>query len=118
MQAGGERPIGAGMTAHRLLGWLTLLALLAAPLAMIGGAPAMAHVRPAAVGHCDDREMPAEAPPEAPVDCMIACAGCLPALGGTLAAQPRLAAAAEAAPLAFLLHGLHPEAAIPPPRSS
>jgi hypothetical protein len=106
------------MSAPRLLRWLILLALLLAPLAMIGGAPAMAHARPAAAVHCAETEKPAKTPPSAPVDCMIACVGCLPAQGGTLAAQPRPGRATEPEPLAFRLQGLHPEAATPPPRSS
>jgi hypothetical protein len=85
---------------------------------MIGGTPAMAHARPAAAGHCAETEKPAEAPASAPVDCMIACAGCLPAQSGTLDVRPRPMEGDEPAPLAFRLQGLHPEAATPPPRSS
>lgn len=106
------------MSASRLLRWLTLIALLLAPLGMIGGAPAMAHSRPAQAGHCAEKEKPAEAPLSAPVDCMIACAGSLPAQAVALAAQPRPGRAVEPEPLAFRLDGLHPEAATPPPRFS
>jgi hypothetical protein len=106
------------MSAPGLLKWLTFLALLLAPLAMIGGSPARAHSPAVAGGHCAEAETPAEAPPPAPVDCMIACAGCLPTPGAMLAALPSLQAAARPAPIAFCLRGLHPEAAIPPPRLS
>lgn len=106
------------MSATGLLKWLTLLALLFAPLAMIGGSPAAAHARPAVAGHCAEAEKPVEAPPSAPADCMIACAGCLPTQGGTLSGLPRLEPAAQPAPIAFRIRGLHPEAATPPPRTS
>ena len=118
MQAAGEAPICPAMPAPRLLTLLTLLALLLAPLAMLGGAPAMAHAGPEAASHCTETKAPAEAPPAAPVDCMIACAGCLPALPDMLSAGPLPLAAAEIGPLRFPLHGLHPEAATPPPRFS
>lgn len=106
------------MSASALLRLLTLIALFLAPLAMIGAAPATAHGRSAAAAHCAETGKPAEAPPSAPIDCMIACAGCLPAQGGLLGARPPLAPTAQAVPLHFQLHGLHPEAATPPPRRS
>lgn len=106
------------MLSPRLLSWLAFLALLFAPLGMIGGTTGMAHASPAVAGLCDDSEKPAHAPPESPVDCMVACAGCLPALGGALAARPRPEKAAEPAPLDFRIRGLSPEAATPPPRFS
>jgi hypothetical protein len=102
------------MSATRLLQCLTCLALLLAPLSMIGAAPAMARSVPAA-GHCADMERPSKTPPSAPIDCMIACAG-LPAQGCTIAVRPAVPAIAEPQPLASRLHGLHPEAATPPPR--
>jgi len=77
----------------------------------------MAHVQPAAAGHCADSDTPDEAP-AAPVDCMVACAGCLPTQGGPPHSRPPLAGKVEPAPLAYSLPGLHPEAATPPPRSS
>jgi hypothetical protein len=49
---------------------------------------------------------------------MVACAGCLPAQGGMLGARRLPEAAADRGPFTFRLHGLHPEAATPPPRSS
>ncbi|HEY0129814.1 MAG TPA: hypothetical protein VGB57_00300 [Allosphingosinicella sp.] len=106
------------MSATRLLRWLTLFALLVAPLAMIGGSPATAHVAAVLGGHCAETEKPVEAPPSAPVDCMIACAGCLPTQAGTLAVRPRLEPAARPGPIDFRLSGLNPEAATPPPRIS
>jgi hypothetical protein len=106
------------MSTTALLRWLIFLAMLLAPLAMIGGLPATAHAQPVAAGHCAETGKPIEAPLSAPADCMIACAGCLPTLGGTLAAPPRPEAVARPAPAAFLLHGLQPEAATPPPRFS
>lgn len=104
------------MSAHRLLGWLALFALLLAPFAMIGGAPAMAHDRPPAAGHCAETGMPAKAP--APVDCMVACAGCLPSQDLAAAPASPPVAAAEPARPAFRLRGISPEAATPPPRFS
>jgi hypothetical protein len=106
------------MSATGLFKWLTFLALLLAPFAMIGGSPASAHAQTVEAGHCAETEKPAEAPPSTPVDCMVACAGCLPTPGAMPAALPSLQAAARSAPIAFCLRGLHPEAAIPPPRLS
>jgi hypothetical protein len=106
------------MSASGLNMWLILLSLLLAPLAMIGASPAAAHAIPVAAGHCADDKGPVEAPPSAPVDCMIACAGCLPMQAGAVAARPRLDSAARPAPIPFRLRGLHPEAATPPPRTS
>jgi hypothetical protein len=103
------------MPATRFVRWLTLIALLLAPLAMIGGAPAMAH--DAVAGQCEDMGSPAEAPPAAPVDCMIACAG-LPAQGSAVALHKGVPAAREPLALTAHLSGLQPEAAIPPPRFS
>jgi hypothetical protein len=77
----------------------------------------MAHDRTAAAGHCPESGSPAKAPPSAPVDCMIACAG-LPAQASSNLVKPPLAAAPEPAPLSWRLHGLHPKTTIPPPRSA
>lgn len=101
-----------------LFRWLILLALLVAPLGMIGGAAAAAHVQTMAAGHCAETDKSAQAPPAAPADCMIACAGCLPAQTGTLSARPGMRAAVRPAPAPYQLRGLHPEAATPPPRFS
>lgn len=103
------------MPALPLLRLLTLLALILAPLGMIEGAPAMAHDRSAAMGHCPESDGPAKAPPSAPVDCMIACAG-LSAQAGSLLAPPPPSAAPTTPLLPWRLHGLHPETTIPPPR--
>lgn len=105
------------MSTPRLLRWLTLIALLLAPLAMIGGAPAMAHDHVAAAGHCDDMGSRDETPAPAPVDCTIACAG-LPAQTAAVAAHPFLPAAPGSLVPAAWLAGLQPEAATPPPRLS
>lgn len=105
------------MSATALLRWLTLLALLIAPFAMIDGS-ATAHAGPVAAGHCAETERPAEAPPSAPADCMIACAGCLPTQGGRLAGLPSTEPSIRPTPAAFRIRGLHPEAATPPPRTS
>jgi hypothetical protein len=103
------------MSAPRLLRWLTLLALLLAPLGMIGAGPAMAHGRTAAAGHCSESGSPAKAPSSAPVDCMIACAG-LPAQASSPLVKPPLAAAPEPLPAPWRVDGLHPKTTIPPPR--
>jgi hypothetical protein len=110
------------MPASHFVRWLTLIALLLAPLAMIGGAPATAHDRMAAAGHHedvqhDDMGSPAEAPPAAPVDCMLACAG-LPAQGAAVALHREVPAIREPLALSAHLSGLQPEAATPPPRIS
>ena len=106
------------MPAPRLIRWLTLLALFLAPLAMIGGGPAMAHEPMAVSGHCSEEDGPRHAPLSgAPADCMIACAGVL-MQGDAYVAKPRPARVDESSPAAFRLDGLHPEAATPPPRPS
>ena len=102
------------MSAPRLLSWLVSLALLLAPLAMIGGAPAMAHGAVAA-SHCTEVDKPAEAPPPAPIDCMIACAG-LVSQTTDVPVRCRRPAAPERLAGASGLPGLAPEAATPPPR--
>jgi hypothetical protein len=105
------------MSASGLLRWLILLALLVAPLAMIGEGSARAHVRDVEAGHCADPVSDHEAP-SAPVDCMVACAGCLPTQCGSVDALPALDSKAGLPLLACALSGLHPEAATPPPRTS
>ncbi|HYW15198.1 MAG TPA: hypothetical protein VE891_03460 [Allosphingosinicella sp.] len=106
------------MSATGPLKWLILLALLFAPLAMIGASPAAAHAGSMAAGHCPETGEPVEAPPSAPADCMIACAGCLPTQSGAPCARLQPRAATRSAPIVFRLRGLHPEAATPPPRFS
>ncbi|HEX6374793.1 MAG TPA: hypothetical protein VFZ91_03630 [Allosphingosinicella sp.] len=105
------------MEASRLLRWFTLLALLLAPLGMIGGAPAVAHYGAVAAGHCADMENPADAPSSVPMDCTTACSA-LPAQADGIAVRPLLPCAPEPAALTVRLHSLEPEAATPPPRIS
>jgi hypothetical protein len=103
------------MSAIRLLRWLTCVALFLAPLGMIGTAPAMAHDGVPAARHCADMDHPSKVPPSSPIDCMIACAG-LPTQGGALVVRLVPPVSPEPRALASRLHGLHPEAATPPPR--
>ena len=105
------------MPATLFVRWLTLIALLLAPLAMIGGVPAMAHDRMAVAGPHGDMGSPAEAPPAAPVDCMLACAG-LPAQGAAVTLHRAVPTMREPLALSAHLSGLQPEAATPPPRIS
>jgi hypothetical protein len=104
-----------------LLSIMALLALLVAPIGMIGGAAmAMPHHQPqAAAGHCAGAPVPDHRGGEdrAAIDCMIACAG-VPAIPPSApAAVAPIAASPDQAPLRSL-HGLQPEAATPPPRIS
>jgi len=117
LQAAGEGSIAAPMSAFRLLSWLVTLALLVTPLAMTGGAPAMAHGG-AAAGACPDMEKPPEAPAKGTsADCMMACMAIVAQSPG-LAARQRLSPAPEPSFQPGRLTGVAPEAAIPPPRFS
>ena len=119
----------------RLIRFLTIFAVMFAPLGMIGAAPAMAgtghqmmgHTMPAhemnasmaAMAHCKDMDKKSEGQPCGSGDCVKACAAvpAIPAMGGqlephALAHGPQLLPALVSVP-----HGLVPEAATPPPRS-
>lgn len=106
------------MSVARLTKLLILFAVLLMPLGMINGGPAMASgVSTAPAGHCEQMPEHRQEQPDRLADCAVTCAA-IPSrrddLQGRILvlAQPRVAALTE------ILHGLGPEAAIPPPRFS
>jgi len=116
------------MSPTRLMRFLTVLAVLFAPLGMLGGHAAMAlqatpqatmdhagRMEPA--GHCADREKQSQDRPMSSIDCMIACAA-LPTPESETPDHPLPAAIDRPVSLATGLHGLHPESDPPPPRIS
>jgi hypothetical protein len=114
------------MTPAGLLRILTLLALLLAPLTMIGGHAAMAAPAPAtahqmdmatAPDHCAGMNPGSKARPGSGIDCTIACAA-LPAIGAPFPVPLLFPALAEPAPRIAARVGIVPEAATPPPRFS
>jgi hypothetical protein len=121
------------MLATRLLRFLIALAMLLAPISMMGTHAAMAMPSPApaamadhgtaeaTAGHCAEMPAPGEqAPDQAPaksIDCMIACS-CVPPAIGDIAEPAALPALAQRPALALPLHGLNPKAEPRPPRFS
>lgn len=101
---------------------LTILALLLAPIGMLGTHAAMAAPAPeAAGGHCADmsgssEDAPEDATPASAADCMIACA-CVPAKGAELNQTPAPKTPATARPIQAVI-GSNPTADPPPPRLS
>ena len=116
---------GRLMVALRLLRFLTLVALLVAPLKMISAhaetamptrraaANHMAAAMPA--GHCDDTGQPDHSRPDASIDCAMACSA-MPSADGELVAHPQPIAPVPPPDLTDALVGLHPESDPPPPR--
>ena len=100
----------------------TALALLASPLAMVGGGVAMAHVRPmetmVSSGHCSESKLPSsDHKSDIQINCLTACAG-IPAVEPVvMEAVPPVRAAAVAAGHRTLT-GVRPEGETPPPRSA
>jgi hypothetical protein len=111
-----------------------MLALLFAPLSMIGGHAAMAMpAAPAAASHheqsADASVHCAEAGESARdetrgseegdclTDCAVTCSA-IPALGSAMTQPPMPPALARPLALAGLVRGLHPESADPPPRTA
>jgi hypothetical protein len=119
----------ARMPVVRLLRFLTILAVLLAPVGMMGGAPAQAMGHHASAGILDGAAMTGmddcagmqkadgkpHRQPSQKHDCMMACAA-IPAFASELPAKPLAPIAAEPVPLSTFDHGLTPEAATPPPR--
>jgi hypothetical protein len=110
------------MPATILMRLLTALALMLMPLAMAASGPAAAHAPAASAdgSHCEDKEgAPAkgEHRPGGGADCAIACSA-LPPAEPLRTGAPAPRAAAPAVRFQILADGLHPEAAIPPPRGS
>lgn len=105
---------------RRLFQLLALLALLLAPAGMLGdhAAMAMPHgTATATMGHCADRQAPADEDRQAMIDCAIACAA-MPAAGPFSAMAPALVSPAPLIGLAARFDGTPPELATPPPRLS
>lgn len=110
-----------------------MLALLFAPLGMIGGHAAMAMPAAAQASHHAQAvdqpphcaEMGGMAQDEdgtpdgdrSPIDCTMSCSA-LPALAGAVADQPPAPAMARSPALHGLVRGLHPESDDPPPRTA
>ena len=118
------------MTATRLVRVLTILAMLLAPLGMVGEHAAMAMPAAAAAGahhasnmdqagHCsegsgqsEDEKAPAS---DCLIDCAIACSA-IPAIGTQMAGHPPALAIIQPLSLVNRITGLHPESDPPPPR--
>ena len=116
------------MLVTRLLRLCMMFAMLFAPLGMIGDHAAMATRTAAVAGtdhgammratnDCPGDEAPSRDLPASSVDCTIACS-VLPGAETGIAARPKPAVMAPAAPPATGLAGLHPESDPPPPRFS
>ena len=109
----------------RLLRFLTLIALLLAPLSMSHAAMAMPAGAPAAADHhtdavasahhCGGTDQPDKERPVSGIDCTIACSA-VSSAESDIVARPILAAPVPQIALASSLHGLHPESDPPPPR--
>ena len=128
-------PYLRAMVMRRLVRILTMLALLLAPLSMIGGHAAMAMPAEASASsshlegagepseHC--AEMSGQTEDEGRsspvgdclVDCAVACSA-LPSLGSAMADQAMAPAMAQQLPLESRVRGLHPESDDPPPRNA
>ena len=124
----------APMVARRLLPFLAMLAIVFAPLSMVGGPVAMAQSAiPAFSSHheqsADDSAHCAEMSGEGQnednsarqgdclSDCAVTCSA-IPPLGNFFAASAMLPAVAHPPPLVDRMHGLSPESADPPPRNT
>ena len=115
------------MPITRLLRILTILAVLLAPLGMLGGHPAMATPAPSdpamshmaidPAGHCADIDKQSKDQPGSSIDCMIACSVLLTA-ENVLSVHPVAISPRQPRTLAVVLNGLHPEWDTPPPRLS
>jgi hypothetical protein len=109
--------------ARHLLRLLTLVALLVAPLGMLGGHAAMAAPKASAEsGHCSElggmeHEAPDESPPAKSIDCAMVCS-CVPPAAAPLDEPPSLLQPPTAARHRTLALGPNPEADPPPPRLS
>ena len=92
---------------------VTLVAVLLMPAAM-ASAPALAQPAPAAAGHCDEHQEPADAPSKPQAH----CTGCsaLPAIeapGGDAALRPL---APRVVAHSHFISGFEPEIVTPPPK--
>ena len=115
-----RKPYGRSMLAARLARRVVLLALILAPLGMIGThamampAPAVSNHDAAGVDHCPGTDQPTTPKPVSCVDCMMVCSA-LPPVDGEVAAHP-IASALPHIRLIQRVHSLHPESDPPPPR--
>ena len=117
------------MSLTRLVRFLTLCAMLFAPLSMSGAHAALpvagaaattSHVEAAPpAGHCADmdetQDQNGQSNPS--IDCMIACAA-LPSADFAVTSHPTAPDTIDPAPLPNGLSGLHPGSDPPPPRLS
>jgi hypothetical protein len=130
-QASSVASLGRGaycrlMVAWRLLRFLTLLALLIAPLRMMSAHAEMAMPAASAQGdhhmaaaspseHCGGMDQPRKDQPVSGIDCTIACSAC-PSADTRVDVHPQAVAAVPPVASASVLLGLHPESDPPPPR--
>ena len=108
------------MTLRRLLPFLTLLALMLAPLGRPGVAEAAApaHAMATMPSHCSDMPAPSKNEPAGmAIDCMMACAAVTPPTAAALPAAMAGVAAPEAVPPSAYV-GITPGSDPPPPRLS
>jgi hypothetical protein len=114
------------MSPTRLVRILTILAMLVAPLGMMGGhaamampvsaQPAMDHMAAMSPGgSCADMDKQPEDQSGPGIDCMIACSA-VPSAEGGIAGHPLAAADVQPPPPSEAASGLHPESDPPPPR--
>ena len=104
-----------------------VVALIFAPLAMIGGHAAMAapataaagehHASEAGSGHCSDIGQEESGDRQASIDCMVACAGMLPSTPA-VATAPLVLESPDRPLITVAQHGLSPAAEPRPPRLS
>jgi hypothetical protein len=129
-----DRAYLAVMVARRLLPFLAMLAIVLAPLSMVGGPAAMAqsampapsshHEQSAgAPSHCtdmageDQQEDDSSRQGDCLSDCAVTCSA-IPALGNLFADSAMLPALAHPQPLVDRMQGLNPESIDPPPRTA
>lgn len=120
------RAYRAGVSFRRIFSLLVLFALVLAPAAMLGGAPAMAmdHHQATATSDdgsstsshpCSDQQAPSK---KASHNCCVMGCVAIPAVGGELAVLTLPTSLRLALPKFWDPHGLAPEADPPPPRFS
>lgn len=122
------------MITSRLLPFIAMLAMVFAPLSMVGGSAAVAQSpMPASSTHHEQSagdpahcsEMSGESPNEDDSsrqgdcfsDCAVTCSA-IPPLGTLFGDSAMLPAAAHPLPLVDRMQGLNPESADPPPRTA
>jgi len=100
---------------------LILFAVLAMPLTMVNGGPAMASavsaVSAESAGHCEQMPEHKKDQPDRLADCAVTCAA-IPSHRADIQRHAFALTEPRVAALTAILHGLGPEAATPPPRFS